>query len=157
MKTTALTFLTLLLLISNAFAQTYEDWFLEALKKENPSELGYYIVSNPGCPFTEKEATKIIEGVFENSRIKPLKDSYTFEKVYLSIVINCGKTSADNFLYFVDYGFGRRLPRPAVIFDNEAPSLWFGIGKKQTILNIIKQMVKIITMAQMITIVGTVV
>jgi hypothetical protein len=139
MKTTVLTFLTLWLLISNAFAQNHEDWFLEALKKENPNELGYYIVSNPGCPFTEKEATKIIEGVFENSRIKPLKDSYTFEKVYLSIVINCGKTSADNFLYFVDYGFGRRLPRPAVIFDNEAPSLWFGIGKKQTILNIIKQ------------------
>ena len=89
-------------------------------------------------PFSEKEAAKIIEGVFKKSRIKPLKDSYTFEKVYLSIVINCGKTSADNFFYFVDYGFGRRLPRPAVIFDNEAPSLWFGIGNKHSILNIIK-------------------
>ena len=138
MKTTVLTFLTLLLFISNAFAQDYEDWFLEVLKKESPGELGYYMVSSPSCPFTKKEATKKIEGVFKKSGIKPLKDEYTLEKLYLSIAINCGKTSADNFLYFVDYGFGRRLPRPAVIFDNEAPSLWFGIGKKQTILNILE-------------------
>lgn len=137
MKTTVLTFLILLLLISNAFAQNYEDWFLEALKKENPGELGYYMVSSPSCPFTEKEAIQKIEGIFEKNGIKPLKDAYTLEKLYLSIAINCGKTSADSFLYFVDYGFGRRLPRPAVIFDNEAPSLWYGIGNKQTILNII--------------------
>ena len=138
MKTTVLTFLTLLLLISHAFAQSYEDWFLEALKKENPNELGYHMVSSPSCPFSEKEATKILEGVFKKSGITPLKDEYTLEKLYLSIAINCGKTSPESFLYFVDYGFGRRLPRPAVIFDNEAPALWYGIGKKQTILKIIE-------------------
>jgi hypothetical protein len=138
MKTAVLTFLALLLLISSALAQSYEDWFLEALKKENPSELGYYILSNPSCPFTEKEPAEKIEGIFIKNRIKPLKDTYTLEKVYLSIEINCGKTSDDNFLYFVNFGFGRRIPRPAVIFDNEAPSLWFGIGNKHSILNIIK-------------------
>jgi hypothetical protein len=137
MKTTVLTFLTLLLLLSNAFAQEYEDWFLKALKKENPDELGYYLVASPNCPFKEKEAKKQIEGAFTKNRIEPLKDEYTLEKLYLSVAINCGKTGADSFLYIVDYGFGRRLPRPAVIFDNEAPSIWFGIGKKQTILNIL--------------------
>ena len=67
MKTTVLTFLTLLLLMSDAFAQEYEDWFLDALKKENPSELGYFIVASPSCPFTEKEASKKIEGVFKRA------------------------------------------------------------------------------------------
>ena len=138
MRTAVLAFLALLLFISSASAQSYEDWFLEALKKDNPSELGYYILTNPSCPFTEKDTAEKIEGIFIKNRIKPLKDTYTLEKVYLSIEINCGNTSADNFLYFINFGFGRRIPRPAVIFDNEAPSLWFGIGNKHSILNTIE-------------------
>jgi hypothetical protein len=64
--------LALMLFAGNAFAEEYPEWFYQAIKKDNPSELAYYTSINGECSFTKEEAKEIIEGVFVRSRVKPL-------------------------------------------------------------------------------------
>src|SRR5690554_3242978 len=68
-------FLSLLLLSTigaTALAQDYPAWLADVANARNPDQLDYWYSHSGDCPFTEQEATAVIEGVIVRSRVKPV-------------------------------------------------------------------------------------
>jgi len=90
MKKACFLFIAMLLLSTNAMGQEPHQWLYDAIKKENPNQLAYFVGIDRGCPFTKETLNQIVEGVFIRSRIKPLKeDVFVSGRIYLHLYVRC--------------------------------------------------------------------
>ena len=117
---------------SGVYAQ-HPIWLDEAIRVDNPDELAYWIAVEAQCPLIEDELESLIQEVFVESRVKPLKDRIFEEgRVYLNVSLRCTRAAPDNrHAYSVSIHFGRYKPWPAILFD--APYVDVGIGDKDSI------------------------
>jgi len=128
------TFITVALLLfsSVSIADDLPAWLYKAIKVNNPNELAYFINLDEDCPLNNDELTKITEGVFIRSRIKPLKnDIFVKGRIYLSVELQCVKTNNGSQVFAIATNFARYTPKPPVIFDY--PFTFTGIGPKDYI------------------------
>jgi hypothetical protein len=124
----------LLLLSSQSYAEE-QKWFLDAIKVDNPNQLGYWFNVDGDCPITNVEGQKIIEGVFIRSRIKPLSSQIFSEETYLSIELRCINLNKKSPAYSIEMFFGQYEPTP-ILFDRSFGG--FGVNDKDGISGFLK-------------------
>jgi hypothetical protein len=130
----------LLFLLPSLAPADHPQWFLDAIKKDNPNELAYnlYVFD---CPFTYARGKEIVEGVFVRSRVKPTENTLE-DPIYLAIGLSCfsfpNNTSA--FSLNVHFGAVRGDEMMMILFDK--PFGWFGVEANDEIQQSLKESVE---------------
>jgi len=127
-KKAYLLFIAMMFLSTHAMgAEEPPQWLYDAIKKDNPNQLAYFVGIDRGCPFTKETLNQIVEGVFIRNRIKPLKeDVFVSGRIYLHLYVRCVQLKNNNPVFSARAYFGRLMPTPAVVFDYDFGNL--GIG-----------------------------
>ena len=136
----------LMLVFSGNTCAEIPDWYYQAIKKENPNELAYWVGTNE-CPVTKEEIEKIADGVFIRSRIKPLNDEFAFLEGSLLLVIdiNCveveqGGVKEGVWAARYDVRFGQFNVMPATSYPIDFGAV--GLSNKESILSNVKKYIE---------------
>ena len=123
--------LTLFLVLFSFQAADAEfmPWMEEAFKQGNPNELAYRVSVASDCPMTKAEAVSNLEGVFIRSRIKPVREDWFAESVYLFAGLDCLLIKNQNPVFVISVQFGDYSGVIPVLYDATYGSL--GMGPKE--------------------------
>lgn len=120
--------LVVTLVASTSYAGDAPGWFYKTLEVDDPEQLAYFVTVRD-CPVSTEEVQEIVEDVFLDNRITPLKeDIYVYDRVYLNIGVTCVPLKNNNPIFSVMAEYGRHRPYPPVIYDVDFG--FIGIGSK---------------------------
>jgi hypothetical protein len=109
----------------------------DGLVKENPGQLGVYVVSDANCPFEQQDLLAVATSRMTAQQLEP-KDFQAGE-LYLRIIVSCLKTeNGGGFIYNdqVDFVVAQEA---GVMRPWQGIYGAFGIGQAQRILQIVEQ------------------
>jgi hypothetical protein len=76
--------------LSNVVTAETPQWFLDALKVDNPNELAIWGDTSEKCLITTDELKDIVSGVLTRSRIEPLTGEEPYQSpLYLNVKMSC--------------------------------------------------------------------
>ena len=129
--------------LSNAVAAEAPQWFLDAIKVDNPNQLAVYTYADEECPFTTEDLKTIVSGVFIRSRVKPLTGwEWASDDLHLGVELTCIKMrdQTDRFIYRIDLQYGNYSVVPRIQYSHDYGYL--GLANKASIIMILKNKVE---------------
>lgn len=125
-----------------AGAQQLSEQIAAFIKAEDPNALEYWYEQSPDCPWTDREAKNVIEGVIKRSRIKTAEGLGGPNRFNLDVKIRCMIISTGASGYVVD----RRVMFGAspYLFANNYGAIAVGArSDKQYFLGLLKEDIEI--------------
>lgn len=132
--------LIFLILFSNAGAAGVPDWSMKVIQVDNPYLLLYSLDFADECPITKTEGHEIVESVFYQSEIIPLRQ-FELEKLYLSISLDCMNISSspqDIYSFNLAIKFQKFEINPLIGIASSHPFGQLGEGDEGHIIDQIK-------------------
>ena len=125
--------LSMMLFSGNALAAGQPQWFMDAIKQDNPNELAYLLGIGSDCPITKPEAEKIVEGVILRSRVKAVGGLAFFaDDLYLEVEMQCLElTRGDDkasiaWANSINVAFGQYKNKPAFLLSQKYGGIAIG-------------------------------
>lgn len=121
-------------------------WLHDAIVKQTPDDLGYWVFTGSDCPFSNEDVERLVDGVWVRSRLRS-SDSYLFE-LHLQITVLCLDRGEANPIFNHDVffvparpdTFNEFLTTTRYVLDYNFGT--FGVGPSEYILQSVKESVE---------------
>lgn len=89
--------IVLIMLSGNTSAANEPQWFLNAIKRNNPDALAYFVYIPDTCPITQSQAQEIVERVMIRNGLTPLGDTqWILRDLHMTVTMSCFELISDS-------------------------------------------------------------